>query len=371
MPNSLTLVFLLCVTLCISWCFQFSSVADSDIQKYFTEQQTGWIGADIATSIPLDNGVSVFLWGDTLVGKMVNNQRDFNAMPRNSLATVKVTNGEASLPNYYIKRDPANSNSGFFTPPMKTDWFWPTAGIAIAGKLYIIAYDTFQNSSGNFGFATRWTTVITVQNPQDDPNDWKYTQTPLSDTDNILSWSIGAFTKYPLDNYLYLLGSHNNKTDNSAVLSRISLSNLIQNNWSQLEFWAFESASSTQPSYIVGNHYWKLAPLFSPSIPETSMQYHPFLKQYFVLDIRFLDNKVSLRVANQPEGPWSQPTDIYTIPPPWTGTGVFCYAPKSHPEFAKSNEIVFSFMSNTFDINDLKTKTSVYIPQFIRVTISP
>jgi len=51
---------------------------------------------------------------------------------------------------------------------------------------------------------------------------------------------------------------------------------------------------------------------------------------------------------------------------------VICsYAPKSHPELAKSaEELIVSFASNTLSLDPLIDNLNIYTPQFFRVTIS-
>jgi len=72
-------------------------------------------------------------------------------------------------------------------------------------------------------------------------------------------------------------------------------------------------------------------------------------------------------------GPWSAWESIYKIPPPWNDLkgGIFCYAPKSHPELTKEpNEIILSYASNAQSIFDLVSRLQIYDPQIVRVMIS-
>ncbi len=79
-----------------------------------------------------------------------------------------------------------------------------------------------------------------------------------------------------------------------------------------------------------------------------------------------------IAVADQLTGPWSEWYPIYDVPAPYNNTKkVFCYALKRHAEFERaSNELVLTYMSNTYDVNDLKTMLDVYVPQIVRVKIS-
>jgi hypothetical protein len=92
---------------------------------------------------------------------------------------------------------------------------------------------------------------------------------------------------------------------------------------------------------------------------------------YYILDIPPFSFNINIQFSANITGPWSEPTTIYEIPPPWNNLeSVFCYAPKSHPELASSpSELIITFMSNTYDIRKLKKNPAIYIPQVLRVSV--
>lgn len=88
--------------------------------------------------------------------------------------------------------------------------------------------------------------------------------------------------------------------------------------------------------------------------------------------MEFGGTQILISVADELTGPWSDWYPIYDVPVPYNNTKqVFCYALKRHPEFEHaSNELVLTFMSNTYDVNDLNKMLNVYVPQIVRVKIS-
>lgn len=74
----------------------FSSSPAADLQPLF-DVDPPWLGADVATSLPLGGITGSYLWlhGDTLYGHMFGGSRVVTAMPRNSVAVLNVSaNGE-------------------------------------------------------------------------------------------------------------------------------------------------------------------------------------------------------------------------------------------------------------------------------------
>ena len=110
--------------------------------------------------------------------------------------------------------------------------------------------------------------------------------------------------------------------------------------------------------------------MFKPGISEASIFYNDFMKSYYVLYCNnyFGDNNIYIHTSKSIEGPWK--TDVFfVLPSPYSNTkGVFCYAIKSHPQFAGKNEIVFSIVCNSNDLSILANNLWVYTPIFFRAT---
>eukprot|EP01124_Arcella_intermedia_P033569 TRINITY_DN8078_c0_g2_i1.p1 TRINITY_DN8078_c0_g2~~TRINITY_DN8078_c0_g2_i1.p1 ORF type:complete len:178 (-),score=31.19 TRINITY_DN8078_c0_g2_i1:61-594(-) len=165
-----------------------------------------------------------------------------------------------------------------------------------------------------------------------------------------------------MDGYIYLLGSKGNGISSHQVLSRIPRSALARLDFDQMQYlyeelhWNIYEPTAT------------LASLFSPAVPETSLQYNSALKKWYFLNIPFLSNEVQILLSERIEGPYSRPVVIYRIPDGYPG--VFFYAAKSHVELARDEkELVLSYMSNG-SLEDLWLHLDVYVPQIIRVSIN-
>jgi hypothetical protein len=101
-----------------------------------------------------------------------------------------------------------------------------------------------------------------------------------------------------------------------------------------------------------------------------SVSYLPGLKRYVLVYTEDgLSPRILARTSKKPEGPWSPPTKIYSCPE-GAQKGVFCYAARNHPELARGDELVISYCTNTFDFWQVLRDAKLYVPRFIRVSLS-
>jgi hypothetical protein len=75
-----------------------------------------------------------------------------------------------------------------------------------------------------------------------------------------------------------------------------------------------------------------------------------------------------MRSAPAPEGPWSQPQLLYKVREMDWDKDYFCYAAKGHPELSKrEDELLVSYVCNSYDFWKMAADTRIYRPRFIRV----
>jgi hypothetical protein len=361
----------------------FTSTPADDLQPLFMEQLSGWLGADIATSVALppapgsdsaDTASYLWLFGDTLLGTMdANGTRAVTGMPRNSVGILNVTASPYGQPagqlGHYIRADPSQPvHVGFFTPPGGNEslWYWPTAAAAYNGTVYAFAYLEAPSDTPLFNFQTVGFHALAMSSPAPgNPLAWPApVVSPLPHINN--SFTLGnAVAVSEADGYLYLLGGSG--SPQSAIVARLALPAFAALDWSQLEYWTGPAAGWQQWS-------GDLAPqLLFPDVPsETTLQYHPVLQQWFIVVANtFASNAINLRLAPTVTGPWSDPLPIYAIPAEYTNEAGFCYAGKSHPELMSApnaSEIVFSYMCNTPNISSLEPRPDMYVPRLVRTT---
>ena len=79
-----------------------------------------------------------------------------------------------------------------------------------------------------------------------------------------------------------------------------------------------------------------------------------------------LSDKVGMRIATVPVGPFSDIIEIYTTPE-WK-EGLWTYNAKAHPNLSKPGELLISYNTITADFwNDIQKDAHIYRPRFIKL----
>jgi hypothetical protein len=367
----------------------FSAAPAADLQRLFEQAPTGrlnWLGADVATSIPLNDAGDAFLWqfGDTLLGRFYPNAtRGIAAMPRNSVGVlyVNATTGAptSTLAHAWRLNASAAQHTGFFSPPLNdSQWYWPQVGVRVPGVgSYTVAWRIEPAGGGLFPFATAGVDVIQLPANADgadgvfaDPTEWPVglPTVPLPGYLNN-SFTLGNAVAYSASEggdgvgRVYLLGGLG--SPQHAILARITAADWAAFNWGGLEF-------------LVGGGGWapyspaiQPATLFADVNSECTLTWLPDVRLWVTLSANtFLSASVTARTAPALAGPWSDPAPVFPIPPYLTSGGGFCYAAKAHPEFspggAPGGSLAFTFNCNTPGLGPLAGAPDVYIPRAVR-----
>lgn len=373
-----TLVFALFAAL--TWAYTFLSAPAADLQPLFNLEEGPWLGADVATSVALDNSGESFLWlhGDTLVGRMNNGVREPTGMPRNSVAVLNVTasTGTPTSPSlaHYIKTNSSDAlHYGWFSPPNGTQWYWPTVGLKLEpDSVHVLAMRMYVAGSGLFPFAMAGMDVIRVRtdgvaNPMEWPAPELLATTALWQRDNFTIGCAGAVD--PASGSVYLLGAAG--PHQSAFMTRASAAGIAQGSLASLQYWS--DGGSWVPMPADGTTPGNVAALFEFTPSETTLVWHTYMRLWYIVIVNtfIYGPSIMLRTAPAVTGPWSQEIPVHTIPAEMLVGGAFCYAGKAHAELSPDGapELVFSFMCNTDGIPPLLNRTDIYVPQLVRTAI--
>lgn len=341
-----------------------------------------WIGADVATSIQLDEKKYVWIFGDTLLGSVSSQSRTMNNMLHNTVGITtceKYTVQCQPIQKYY--RTHHDKVDSIFTLNNANQYFWPTTGSQLTTKLFIAGPIIRSHSKSNKWIDSAGTVFILVDNPLEAPSNWKYHIYTILNTADKLNWSTAAVKQGA---WLYIFGSlkigeHNEKTN--AVLSRISLQDAEAAHWDKMEYW-LGKIKGWQTRLSSPTALGILSGLTGCS--EMSLGHNDRFGWYTVLlPAPFLSYDAHFYTANELTGPWTDQGIIYTVPGPWNPAetpdghnGFLTYAAKVHPELAKTeNDIVFTYNINQIDTNhlfsDLKEPRywGLYIPQFVEIKL--
>lgn len=322
----------------------------------------GWIGSDVAHSIPLTKENNLWLFGDTLIGTVTNNKRDPGAaFINNSIGIQDLSTSPPVNVQFYW----GPSNTSFFPhqPGTPGDFYWPTMGTMIKDELFIFCYSV--KPGGGLGFSLENTTLIRIPNPLDPPEEWIQNAYDLGIDNSVMGFHSAVIVEDP---YLYMMG-YDGK--GNMVLARAGLDDLTSGGLSEVfEYWVQGEGG---PEW--GEAPANLVPLFSPGNTETDIHYEPSWDRYFVTTYNPFTPTIYLTTARELTGPWSEPVCIYDVPEyEAVSFDIISYAVRPHPELStQPGEIVISYATNSLgSIATIFTEEGlgIYYPRFIRVHLA-
>ncbi len=82
-----------------------------------------------------------------------------------------------------------------------------------------------------------------------------------------------------------------------------------------------------------------------------------------------LGTHVMIRMADRPEGPWSEPRIVYDVPGVRRNNAYFTYAAKGHAHLSRPGELLVSYVINSTDFGVMVNDPEIYRPRFIRVRL--
>lgn len=327
-----------------------------------------WLGADSATSVRITPDRYVWLFGDTLLGKIKDGSRKYSVFIHNTIGvTERNSSGNfGKIEKSYGKED------GKIEPifPSKKDkvFYWPLVGTTANSSLFVAASKVSTRDTKTF--EVLGTTFFRVKNPKGPPDNWTYESQFLPKKNGIF-WGTALLKK---DDWIYLFGQKGTGFSSKTFVAKIHPRDAEKGAWERkLNFAEGEWKSNSAPEALEG----------LPGTAETTIQHNSFFGWY-CLQIPPFSFEVHLYTAEKITGPWRDQGTVYGVPSPWSkkktkkGKHIFsAYAAKSHPELAeKENEVVLTYNVNlnsfvpglTDKLQDYIEKEKyrkLYVPQFV------
>lgn len=321
----------------------------------------GWLGGDAAFSVPLGGERTVWLFGDTFVGSPDQKDRIGSKFIHNSIGISEcLPNGTWQI-EYAWGVDDEGSPSAFFHDTSEDTYWWLFDGFVFEGALYVgllIVEGSEPRGPLNLPFRYRGMRLARVENPHDDPRQWRTVILPLSDSR--IAFPGSAMVVH--GDYVYLFAFlDRDATRYPRILARIPLVGL--------------KGPTARPidhlEYLDRSREWK--PGFEPDdalvvmeddASEMSVNFHSesgrwvAVYNYPNITIEFPrvppSDLVYMRTAESLEGPWSEPASIFRIPEldsrdlDGRHPNTFCYAAKGHQEQARSGHLLLTYVCNLF-----------------------
>lgn len=335
------------------------------------ETRSGWIGGDGVFSVPLRNDRVLWLFGDTLYGRVDGRRRVDAVMVNNSLAiTGRTPTDPVEFPTFRTDKQAIRSA---LVPPTGPGWYWPISATLVERRLVVFVVRIEKSEDpGVFGFRMIGQSVALVENPEAAPSDWKI---DWLDLPNALmtarrqrSWGLAVIRS---GDWLYLYGvdelipadpAKGEFDRKQLVLARVHPASLTR-----FESWQYlgETGWSGDPAAV--------QPLLRGLANEYSVTLLPDDSAFLLVHTDCgLSPRILARIAASPEGPWSEPTVLFTKPEVVADKGLFGYNGKAHPWACRATgpnrgTLLINYSVNSWEFGRLFQDETVYRPRFVTV----
>jgi hypothetical protein len=328
----------------------------------FFKRSTGWIASDGGLTVPLRDGRTLWLMGDSHVN-------DYDVKTATVPCLFQVRNCALLQPandwawqhtQTLIGNGPGNKN--YFKFNTNDKYFtWPGAGVQIGDTVYVYCSSLMNKAGGGaFGFGSAgndyWAKIkypeMTVAG---------YTQFPA-----FAGINYGfSMIKNDADGFVYVYGSKLKVIKGEIYVARFPISD-PNAKWT---FWDGKgwNADAAQSKMIATS-------------PSTSVSFCKVKNKYIMVSSEFnvgcdQGKDIYTATSNSPLGPFSTPKVVYSIPDRKEGHSPFFYSVFGHPEFINSqNELLITYSINGYekcvvDCVNGRSDPNVYRPRAIRVPL--
>jgi hypothetical protein len=321
----------------------------------------GWYGGDGAYSIKLDDERTLWLFGDTFVAHEEGRKDrvDMDVVLGTTLAISTCSINSEFKIQYYLKK----KNEKFVSSFGENEWLWPQDPFIVNNVLYIplIAVIPTDKKGELFNFKITGHKLARIKDfSAADPYKWSLDYIDLTPA---IPPEIAAFatTSVVHDDYVYFYPFYAYSKDAvnvlGNILARIPISKL-DNPAGAIEYFTKDGTwqNSLNPA--------RVKVVLDAGVSELSVRYHAADKKWIAVYLATQNkgDKLLYQVADEPEGPWSEPKTLSVKVPevdpqsPQYDKNNFCYAGKEHIEFARKKNLVVTYVCNSAE--DFEKKTS-------------
>jgi hypothetical protein len=321
---------------------------------YNDEEPRGhWLGADSNFSVVLGGGRALMTFQDTFVGGPVTTERNGSAMVGNSVAALSCQAGEYGI-EYAWGGAAEQHEPMFHDPTLQVHRPW-----LHEGKLFLTA--TRVSSEGAV-FEEHGITLARVQNPLDPPSGWAIEYFTL--TEQRLTVGKGVAET---DEHIYLFTPH----QANMILARIARPKLLEATISEASL-EYLKSDDTWAAGLVPASAKKLG---IPANTGLTLRLHAASQKWLALYTNtsgWPSATISVSSADSLEGPWSQPTDVLSVPEmdqqaPEYDPDTICYGASEHDAFNPDpdGELLFTYTCNSNDFAKLLANMAIYVPRVV------
>lgn len=328
----------------------------------FTREK-GWTGADGAYSIALSDTVTLWLYGDTWIGNIINGEHRDGTLINYTIGLQSGKDPLTASVEFFWQTTKDGKPAAFIAPDDGVGEFWMFDGIVANEKLYLFLTRIVRTGENSvFGFKQTGTSLAEIDNPQDEPLNWRVKQynVPFGRYSKNGSLYFGSAVMKDGD-FVYIYGSDEGWKKGIGGRSMIA-ARAASDKITDFEKWRFWNGAEWVADV---NEAHKM---FDGAATESSVSFQPAIKKYLAIYSEFgMSANILMRVSDTLIGPWSKPYKIYECPEyKWHKT-YFCYAGKGHPELSMPDELIITYVCNSTDFWQMARDARIYRPRFLRL----
>ncbi|MGB8226212.1 MAG: DUF4185 domain-containing protein [Sedimentisphaerales bacterium] len=328
----------------------------------FTREK-GWTGADGAYSLALSDTVTLWLYGDTWIGNIVNGRHKDATMINYTIAFQSGKDPSTASVRFFWHTTKDGKPTALITPADGLGDFWMSHGVAADGKLYLFLTQIVKTGEDSvFGFKQIGTSLAQIDNPGDDPLNWRFKQykVPFGRYSQNGNLSFGSAVMKD-GGFVYIYGCSEDWTNGPGGRDMI-VARVPPGKITDFENWRFFNGAD----WVADVN--KAAGLFGGIATEYSVSFQPAIKKYVAVYTKNgMSADILMRVSDTPVGPWSRPYKVFKCPEcKWHKT-YFCYAGKGHPELSEPDELIITYACNSTDFWQMAQDARIYRPRFLKV----
>ncbi len=327
------------------------------------QRTNDWTGADGDFAVTLTNGLTLWLFSDTFVGRVQDGHRTHTTMIHNSAAWQHGRDPATATVEFFHRQTADGKPAALITPADGHGWFWPFDAVTTHGRLYLFLQQIESTADDSaFGFRPTGVTLGEVLNPLDPPTQWHLRQQrlPYARFGGAENRDFGS-ALLATNGYLYVYGCRDHPgAGKTMILARAPATDVLD-----FPAWQFRTRTGWT------NDVSALADLCPRLASEYSVSWLPALQRYvLVCTDNGLSDKIIARTAPDPWGPWSESRVLYHCPETTWGSHVFCYAAKAHPGLAlEPGEFLLTYAANSFALSEVIHDARLYWPRFVKVQV--
>jgi hypothetical protein len=367
---------------------------DAEWDELFTRAY-GWTGGDVVGTVVLPDGRTLWLFGDTWVGKvargghapgshMINNSI---ALHPNNVADPGRPPSRSELQFHWGKNDGQGKPTAWIVPQDRRGWYWPTGGAGPVqcpgGKpclaVFLFHIDKLQGREGVWAFQSIGNTLATIDNFQEPVEQWQVRQYDVphaisaakakaDSTSRETNWGMALYRQRPAEgsgpDLLHIYGTRDESPLNrQLVLARVAVDAVHRS-----DAWRFYAGGGRWSASLKD-----AAPIAENAVSEFSVEEHQAHGRRWLILVHsepVFGRRIFVRTSPSPEGPWGRPTPVYSVPDVDRNRDYFTYAAKGHLGLSPPGELLISYVVNSHNFGSMVKDAAIYRPRFVRVPLA-